>query len=123
MLHVEQRHGCCVVDMGFTQFMHFSVTTFGKVATGKDVEHDCELPHFAWRHVWLWLRPLDFRRHSWSVPTSQGVQPEQPFYRSVGPHRPGHGCWRDLSNGEACLEIVGQAGHLRTLTTAHHEAL
>ena len=32
------------VDMGFTQFMHFSVTTFGKVATGKDVEHDCTLP-------------------------------------------------------------------------------
>jgi hypothetical protein len=30
--------------MGFTQFMHFSVTTFGKVATGKDVEHDCTLP-------------------------------------------------------------------------------
>jgi hypothetical protein len=39
---------CCfarvAVDMGFTQFMHFSVTTFGKVATGKDVEHDCALP-------------------------------------------------------------------------------
>jgi hypothetical protein len=35
--------------MGFTQFMHFSVTTFGKVATGKDVEHDCALPpHDAW---------------------------------------------------------------------------
>eukprot|EP01052_Picozoa_sp_SAG31_P026506 SAG31_NODE_2406_length_5762_cov_6.711107_4_plen_155_part_00 len=29
------------MDMGFTQFMHFSVTTFGKVATGRDVEHDC----------------------------------------------------------------------------------
>ena len=29
------------MEMGFTQFMHFSVTTFGQQYTGKDVEHDC----------------------------------------------------------------------------------